>query len=167
MIHPYFWNNTQRLAFLQDASDRFEIEERNPPSPLLQTLEADAPHVVGRDWYKRLDRVVVNDLGKFRKYDAGSIRDLLRALRNKVRKNCDWTKTGSFITWYLIYDFFQKHHYQDLAEPVRRAFGEPPDDYLHYFTSRFPNLLLHVYYIIADDEWLRGETMFKEYFQLH
>ncbi|KAI8584377.1 hypothetical protein K450DRAFT_219550 [Umbelopsis ramanniana AG] len=143
MIHPYFWNNTQRLAFLQDASDRFEIEERNPPSPLLQALEANAPQVVGRDWYKRLDRVVVNDLGKFRKYDAGSIRDLLRALRNK------------------------KHHYQDLAEPVKRAFGEPPDDYLHYFTSRFPYLLLHVYYIVAEDEWLRGETMFKEYFQLH
>lgn len=88
MIHPYFWNNTQRLAFLQDASDRFEIEERHPPSPLLQTLEANAAQVVGHDWYKRIDRVVVNDLGKFRKYAGNSIRDLLRALRNKVSIEC-------------------------------------------------------------------------------
>jgi hypothetical protein len=163
MIHPYFWNNTQRLAFLQDASDRFEIEERNPPSPLLQELEANAPQVVGRDWHKRLDKVVVNDLGKFRKYDVGSIRDLLRALRNKVRIGIrEVVAQECYLTM-----FFQKHHFQDLAEPVKRAFGEPPDDYLHYFTSRFPYLLLHVYYIIAEDEWLRNETMFKEYFQLH
>jgi len=28
--------------------------------------------------------VVANDLGKFRKYDGKRVRDLLRALRNKV-----------------------------------------------------------------------------------
>lgn len=70
---------------MQDASDRFEIEERDPPSPLLQTLESDASTVIGVDWYKRIDRVVANDLGKFRKYDGKRVRDLLRALRNKVR----------------------------------------------------------------------------------
>lgn len=69
---------------MQDASDRFEIEERDPPSPLLQTLESDASTVIGVDWYKRIDRVVANDLGKFRKYDGKRVRDLLRALRNKV-----------------------------------------------------------------------------------
>lgn len=84
MAHPFFWTTTQRLAFLQDASDRFEIEERDPPSPLLQTLETDAANVIGKDWYKRIDRVVVNDLGRYRKYDGKRVRDLLRALRNKV-----------------------------------------------------------------------------------
>jgi serine/threonine-protein kinase/endoribonuclease IRE1 len=84
LTHPFFWTTTQRLAFLQDASDRFEIEERDPPSPLLQTLETDAANVIGKDWYKRIDRVVVNDLGRYRKYDGKRVRDLLRALRNKV-----------------------------------------------------------------------------------
>lgn len=72
------------MAFLQDASDRFEIEERDPPSLLLQELESDASTVIGIDWYKRIDRVVANDLGKYRKYDGKRVRDLLRALRNKV-----------------------------------------------------------------------------------
>ena len=84
LMHPYFWTPSQRLAFLQDASDRFEIEERDPPSPLLKVLERSAAKVVGPDWYRRIDRMLLDNLGKYRKYDGGSIRDLLRALRNKV-----------------------------------------------------------------------------------
>ncbi|KAI9469862.1 MAG: hypothetical protein EXX96DRAFT_587700 [Benjaminiella poitrasii] len=85
LSHPFFWSTSKRLAFLQDASDRFEIEERDPPSALLQKLESNAATVIGKDWYKRIDRVVANDLGRYRKYDGKTIRDLLRALRNKVR----------------------------------------------------------------------------------
>ncbi|KAI8333189.1 hypothetical protein EDC96DRAFT_526122 [Choanephora cucurbitarum] len=84
LSHPFFWSTSKRLAFLQDASDRFEVEERDPPSPLLQQLESDASKVIGVDWYKRIERVVANDLGRFRKYDGKRVRDLLRALRNKV-----------------------------------------------------------------------------------
>src|SRR4051794_18770821 len=84
MLHPYFWSPSKRLGFLQDASDRFEIEERDPPSPLLQRLEQGAVDIIGPNWYKRIDRVVVENLGKYRKYDGSRVRDLLRALRNKV-----------------------------------------------------------------------------------
>jgi serine/threonine-protein kinase/endoribonuclease IRE1 len=86
LAHPFFWSTSKRLSFLQDASDRFEIEQRDPPSPLLQSLEKDAKEIVGYDWYRRIDRVVVNDLGKFRKYDGKRVRDLLRALRNKASR---------------------------------------------------------------------------------
>ncbi|CAG8458080.1 1394_t:CDS:2 [Funneliformis mosseae] len=84
MLHPYFWSPSKRLGFLQDASDRFEIEEREPPSPLLQRLEQGAVNIIGPDWYKRIDRVLVENLGKYRKYDGSRVRDLLRALRNKI-----------------------------------------------------------------------------------
>lgn len=84
MIHPYFWSPSKRLGFLQDASDRFEVEERDPPSALLQRLEQNAVQIIGPDWYKRIDRILVENLGKYRKYDGSRIRDLLRALRNKV-----------------------------------------------------------------------------------
>ncbi|KAI9263747.1 hypothetical protein BY458DRAFT_514231 [Sporodiniella umbellata] len=86
LSHPFFWSTAKRLSFLQDASDRFEIEERDPPSPLLLELESDAQTVIGTDWYKKIDRIVANDLGKFRKYDGKRVRDLLRALRNKVSR---------------------------------------------------------------------------------
>ncbi|ORX50239.1 hypothetical protein DM01DRAFT_1100096 [Hesseltinella vesiculosa] len=140
LAHPFFWTPAKRLAFLQDASDRFEVETRDPPSDLLVTLESEAKAIIGYDWYRRIDRVVANDLGKFRKYDGRRVRDLLRALRNK------------------------KHHWQDLPENVKRTFGEPPDQYLYYFTARFPRLLLHTYHIIASHDDLMHDGALRQYF---
>ena len=88
LLHPYFWNPGKRLNFLQDASDRFEIMCRDPRDPMLVALETGAFDVVGADWHSRLDRLFIENLGKFRKYDGKSVQDLLRALRNKVRIFC-------------------------------------------------------------------------------
>src|SRR5277367_3255763 len=87
LLHPYFWDAGRRLSFLQDASDRFEIMCRDPRDPNLLTLETNALEVVGVNWHSRLDKVFIENLGKFRKYDGKSVQDLLRALRNKV---CQW-----------------------------------------------------------------------------
>ncbi|ORZ00515.1 kinase-like domain-containing protein, partial [Syncephalastrum racemosum] len=140
LSHPFFWTPTQRLAFLQDVSDRLEVEKRDPPSPLLMRLEKDADKIIGHDWYRRIDRVVAQDLRKFRKYDGKRVRDLLRALRNK------------------------KHHWQDLPDNVKECLGEPPDKYLHYFTARFPYLFLHIFHLVADDRVLRREGSLRQYF---
>jgi len=83
-MHPYFWDPGRRLGFLQDASDRFEIMCRDPRDPHLVMLENNAIDIVGPDWSARLDKIFVENLGKFRKYDGRSVQDLLRALRNKV-----------------------------------------------------------------------------------
>jgi serine/threonine-protein kinase/endoribonuclease IRE1 len=84
MLHPYFWSANKRLMFMQDCSDRFEKEDRET-SPLIAKLEHNAMNILGRDWYRVIDRTLVDNLGKYRKYDGNSVRDLLRALRNKVR----------------------------------------------------------------------------------
>ncbi|TFY73024.1 hypothetical protein EWM64_g10988, partial [Hericium alpestre] len=141
LAHPYFWDPGRRLAFLQDASDRFEIMCRDPRDPGLVALEENAINVVGPDWPSRLDKVFVENLGKFRKYDPRSVQDLLRALRNK------------------------KHHYQDLPENVKRHVGSMPDGYLQYFTRRFPRLFLHAHSVIANSS-LRHESMFRSYFDV-
>lgn len=89
MHHPFFWSSNKRLMFMQDCSDRFEVEDRgidaDQQSPLLLKLESNAKEILVKDWYKVIDRTLVDNLGKYRKYDGGSVRDLLRALRNKVR----------------------------------------------------------------------------------
>ena len=82
--HPFFWSAGKRLSFLCDASDRFEIMEVDPPESALVSLEMDPASVVGKDWYSRLDKSVTSNLGKYRKYKGNSVRDLLRAMRNKV-----------------------------------------------------------------------------------
>jgi len=58
---------------------------RDPKDPKLLSLEEDAINIVGNDWHSRLDKLFIENLGKFRKYDGRSLQDLLRALRNKVR----------------------------------------------------------------------------------
>lgn len=57
---------------------------RDPKDPDLLTLEKKALDIVGNDWHSRLDKIFIENLGKFRKYDGRSVQDLLRALRNKV-----------------------------------------------------------------------------------
>lgn len=90
MHHPFFWSANKRLMFMQDCSDRFEVEDRgidaDQQSPLLVKLERNAKEILVKDWYKVIDRTLVENLGKYRKYDGNSVRDLLRALRNKVNK---------------------------------------------------------------------------------
>lgn len=39
----------------------------------------------------------------------------------------------------------QKHHYRELPEEVQQTLGALPDDFVRYFTSRFPHLLSHTY----------------------
>ena len=85
LLHPFFWDPAKRLGFLQDASDRFEVMCREPRDGALIRLEKDAESVVGNDWHQRLDRIVNENLGKYRKYDGKSVQDLMRALRNKVK----------------------------------------------------------------------------------
>ncbi|KAG2366452.1 hypothetical protein BDR07DRAFT_1396011 [Suillus spraguei] len=123
LLHPFFWDSGRRLNFLQDASDRFEIMCRDP------------------HWHARLDKVFIENLGKYRKYDGKSVQDLLRALRNK------------------------KHHYQDLPDHVKRHLGLMPEGFLSYFTRRFPRLFMHVHGVISNTP-LCHESMFRTYFEL-
>ncbi|KDN39776.1 hypothetical protein RSAG8_08568, partial [Rhizoctonia solani AG-8 WAC10335] len=141
LIHPFFWTPGRRLTFLQDASDRFEIMERDPREPGLVALETGAAEIIGNDWQRRLDKMFIDNLGKFRKYDVTSVQDLLRALRNK------------------------KNHYQDLPDNVKRHLGPLPQGFLSYFTRRFPKLFLHVYCVVEDSP-LKVEPMFRSYFAL-
>jgi serine/threonine-protein kinase/endoribonuclease IRE1 len=52
-------------------------------------LETGAVTVVGKDWFSRADKVFTSNLGKYRKYKGNSVRDLLRAMRNKVSGRTD------------------------------------------------------------------------------
>jgi hypothetical protein len=51
---------------------------------VLQALEEGAYNVVKDDWRNMIDSEVAQDLRKYRNYRGTSVRDLLRALRNKV-----------------------------------------------------------------------------------
>lgn len=55
----------------------------------------------------------------------------------------------------------QKHHYRELPEEVQETLGSIPDDFVSYFTSRFPHLLLHTYLAMR---WCAQERLFLPYY---
>ncbi|XP_061830351.1 serine/threonine-protein kinase/endoribonuclease IRE1 [Nerophis lumbriciformis] len=117
--HPFFWSLEKELQFFQDVSDRIEKEPLD--GPIVRQLERGGRAVVKSDWREHITVPLQTDLRKFRSYKGGSVRDLLRAMRNK------------------------KHHYRELPLDVQETLGSIPDDFVSYFTSRFPHLLMHTY----------------------
>ncbi|XP_066432622.1 serine/threonine-protein kinase/endoribonuclease IRE2 [Eleutherodactylus coqui] len=133
--HPFFWAREKQLQFFQDVSDRIEKEPQD--SPLIVSLETDARSVVRVNWRLHISVPLQTDLRKFRSYRGNSIRDLLRAMRNK------------------------KHHYHELPAEVRETLGSVPDEFVAYFTSRFPLLLLHTHQSLAQ---CAQERLFHPYY---
>ena len=140
MAHPFFWDAKKRLTFLCDVSDHFEKEQRDPPSPALATLEKKAHEICRGDFLKWLTKDFVDSLGKQRKYTGSRLLDLLRALRNK---------------W---------NHREDMSEALKKSVGTSYEDYLGYWTRRFPNLLVSCYELIYVLD-LQDATRFREYFE--
>ncbi|CAK7290635.1 serine/threonine-protein kinase/endoribonuclease IRE1 isoform X1 [Vulpes vulpes] len=133
--HPFFWSLEKQLQFFQDVSDR--IEKESLDGPIVKQLERGGRSVVKMDWRENITVPLQTDLRKFRTYKGGSVRDLLRAMRNK------------------------KHHYRELPAEVRETLGSLPDDFVRYFTSRFPHLLSHTYRAM---EPCSHERLFQPYY---
>ncbi|XP_030881210.1 serine/threonine-protein kinase/endoribonuclease IRE2 isoform X2 [Leptonychotes weddellii] len=119
LAHPFFWSRAKQLQFFQDVSDWLEKESEQ--GPLVTALEAGGSAVVRGDWHKHISVPLQTDLRRFRTYKGTSVRDLLRAMRNK------------------------KHHYRELPMEVRQVLGHVPDSFVQYFTARFPRLLVHTH----------------------
>lgn len=133
--HPIFWKKSKVLTFFQDVSDRIEKEDIN--NFVVQKLEENSLSVVKGDWCSQIDEELAKDLKKFRGYHGRSVRDLLRALRNK------------------------KHHYRELSEEARKSLGEVPENFLTYWTSRFPLLLIHTWLAL---QCVKDEPVFANYY---
>ena len=165
LLHPFFWDSPKRLAFLGDASDRFETLCKDPMDRVLIRLERDAKIIVKTDWHQTLDgsvdQILIKNLRQSRKYDGNSVRDLLRVLRNKV--------SLLFKYYYYLIEFSllhqQRNHYQDLPDDVKYLLGSMPKGYLTYFTDRYPRLLVYVHEVVKDTGLYR-EPMFMTYFEL-
>nr|XP_020834295.1 serine/threonine-protein kinase/endoribonuclease IRE2 isoform X2 [Phascolarctos cinereus] len=136
LAHPFFWSRAKELQFFQDVSDR--VEKEAAEGPLVTALEAGGKIVVRQNWQCHISGPLQSDLRKFRSYKGTSVRDLLRAMRNK------------------------RHHYQELPMEVRQALGQVPEEFVQYFTSRFPHLLLHTHKAMGS---CASESLFQPYYR--
>lgn len=137
--HPFFWSSEMRLSFLRDVSDRVELEDRGSQTEFLEALENVSPVAFGGKWNDKLDIAFINDMGRYRKYNFEFTRDLLRVIRNKL------------------------NHYRELADELQEILGPVPEGFDHYFSKRFPNLLIEVYKVIF--RYCRQEVCFQKYFE--
>ncbi|XP_018026083.1 serine/threonine-protein kinase/endoribonuclease IRE1 [Hyalella azteca] len=115
--HPFFWDSATTLNFLVDVSDRVDKFPNDAASCLL---EQNSESVAGQ-WVSKMHPEVYKDLRIHRDYRDSSVRDLLRAIRNK------------------------RTHYQELHPTVQAVMGAVPVEFLHYWTSRFPLLVHHTW----------------------
>lgn len=134
--HPLFWNEPKILTFFQDVSDR--IEKEDVQSDVIKNLESRSWRVIRGDWRIHVDDAVAQNLRMYRNYRGNSVRDLLRAVRNK------------------------KHHYRELTEQAQKSLGEIPSKFVHYWTSRFPLLLIHTWLAM---QCVKNELMFSDYYE--
>lgn len=133
--HPFFWSPEKQLLFFQDVSDRIEKEPLD--SPIVVRLETAGRSVVRTNWRMHISVPLQTDLRRFRTYKGNSVRDLLRAMRNK------------------------KHHYHELPREVQETLGELPEGFVSYFTCRFPRLLMHTHTAL---EVCAHERLFQPYY---
>lgn len=133
--HPFFWSAERVLAFLQDVSDR--VEKLDFAVNPLRTLEKNGRTVVRDDWSAHLHESIRADLRKYRGYHGNSVRDLMRALRNK------------------------KHHYHELSADMQAILGAVPRDFTRYWVQRFPRLVSHAFHAL---ESCAKENAMREYY---
>merc|ERR1719189_3039461 len=133
--HPVFWGHEKVLAFLQEVSDRVDKEEEG--SVVLAAVERNGKAVTQGDWHSLLEPAVREDLRKHRSYRGRSVRDLLRAIRNK------------------------KHHYRELTEDAKMLYGKMPGEFTDYWVSRFPLLVNHSYLAM---QCVKYENNFSRYY---
>ncbi|KAK3929300.1 Serine/threonine-protein kinase/endoribonuclease IRE2 [Frankliniella fusca] len=138
LAHPLFWSKAKIMSFFQDVSDRVEKDDASTSSP-LQALETDGARVVRGDWRVHICDEVAQDLRRYRNYRGLSVRDLLRALRNK------------------------KHHYRELSLEAQKSLGTIPDQFVMYWMDRFPRLLLHSWLSM---QIVRHEPVFRPYYHI-
>jgi serine/threonine-protein kinase/endoribonuclease IRE1 len=117
--HCMFWNAQTKLNFLQDLSDLLEAEGNG--SLLEIELEQYCRAILNQPWDLALGTEFMANLGKYRKYDSLSIKDLLRVIRNKM------------------------HHYHELPDDLKKVVGPLPDGFYSFFDKKFPTMFIRLF----------------------
>jgi len=135
--YPLFWSKREQLNFLTEVSDRMDNDK-----DVSKRVEHGRSSVIGFDWKQHLSQALLDDLKgsatKHRSYNERALKDLLRLIRNK------------------------RNHYNDCSEALKRDFGDIPDKFLSYFTSRFPQLIHHVYRAMQPH---KNEPKFRDFYE--
>lgn len=160
--HPFFWTDAKKLSFLVDISDRL-YDLRHDFVRYTENLDVyEKARCHCSDWWVRMDMELLMGLGG-RGYE-NTASGLLRVIRNK------------------------RNHYSELPASLRKRLGPLPDEksrpvstdgkgmsegntvpedmgcnFLTYFTSRVPHLLMCMYQYAIENPALIAQPHFLRY----
>jgi serine/threonine-protein kinase/endoribonuclease IRE1 len=130
--HPMFWDSKITLSFIGKVSNSLDQEKNVRDSPLNKGLEKRARVVIKGDWMQIISQELQRDL-----QNGSSVRGLLQMIRNKHQ------------------------HYEELLDDVKHSLGTLPENFVSYFTTRFPLLIIHTYIIF---QLCKTEVAFKDFY---
>ena len=96
------------LVIVEFAPCRMEFEDREPDQTLLSALERYGSVSFGSNWGAAVHPELVANLGKFRRYDFKSLRDLLRVVRNK------------------------RNHFREMPQELQQLLGPLPEGFYRW-----------------------------------
>jgi hypothetical protein len=120
--HPMLWSAATQAALICEASD--QMDAADVACNLETRIEAAARRIFVKDWSGRLEPWMQSDLFSRRGYRSSSARDLLRAVRNKIR-HC-------------------------LTLPAEATIEPTVEGVLGYFVDKYPRLVLEVHQAVQD-----------------
>ena len=125
--HPLIWNAQETLDFFHRVGNFIKSNELKKTKTknyenFNERLEENAANVIGRDgdWLLRMDKVLRNDVGWLKKHRK-EVTGIVQTIRNKGE------------------------HYHEFGDEKKELYGEYPEGFLKYFTSRFPLIVLETY----------------------
>lgn len=121
LAHHLFWTPAKTLQFLVDISNSIERMDSHQEQCCQQLVHN---YQIGREgWLSKTDTIVQHYLKHniHRTYNGHSVKDLIRAIRNL------------------------QSHYQTLSQDVQDCVGTLPDEFIIYWTQKFPYLVPHVW----------------------
>ena len=133
--HPALWSDDEKLLFVRCVADEPQLTDDG--CPLVCALEASGGALFGGDWCAKMHAELMASLQAHRSYQRGSVRELLRAVRN-----CD--------------------HMQGMPAEVQRLLLPRPSGIAAYFLPRFPALFWTLYNLVSE-HW-RAKRVFEPFF---
>ena len=80
--HAYFWNSLKKLEFLKDLKSILYSEKSENISKIQDALNFDSG-MIGDDWSKKLDDLLVKDIEKKRYFKLDCVTDLINYIPMK------------------------------------------------------------------------------------
>ncbi len=132
-IHPMFWSGEKKLRFFTTVGNLLNVKNEDTKL-LVEELNNNKNNIYKEsDWREKMSTNVRREINNSKYNYKNSVTEIIRFIRDKDQHIQEWKK----------------------------LLGETDQDYMEYFTSRFPTLLIYTYIIMQK---INAEPKLDDYY---